>query len=89
MLSGLHSTYIINSRNLWRCKFCVIAPTTGGMDPTASNSFFQNCIIDGKVKDFINLSTLLFQHLIKLNKTFDETVRKDYVSKHSFTVYIL
>uniref|UniRef100_A0A0A8Y994 KAD2 n=1 Tax=Arundo donax TaxID=35708 RepID=A0A0A8Y994_ARUDO len=36
------------------------------MDPTASNSFFQNRIINGKVKNLVDLCTLLFQHLIKL-----------------------
>ena len=60
------STYIINTRNLGRCKFCMVRSTTGRVYPSTSDPLLQYGIINCKVEHLINFNPLLLKHLIKL-----------------------
>lgn len=69
-------THIINTSHFRRCKFGVVASTTGRVYPSTCDPLLQYGIFNGKVEHFVNFSSLLLEHLIKLCIQFKETYKR-------------
>lgn len=58
--------YIVNTSNFGRCKFGVVAPTTGRVYPSTCDPLLQYGIFNCKVEHLVDFSSLILKHLIEL-----------------------
>jgi hypothetical protein len=53
----------------------MVGSATGWVYPASSNSLLKDCVVNRKIENFVNFSTLFIQHLIKLQRKKEEKKR--------------